>query len=126
MASWAAPTGGSHAWAAHEAWLHLLSTHLSRVFPGRTPASAETRQMPPLIPKMPPGTCREGLGSATHTGSQPRRSHGSALYSFQDLKSVLSLPQHPGEFLHPVVYACTAVMLLCLLASVITYLMHQR
>ncbi|XP_006755033.1 PREDICTED: adhesion G protein-coupled receptor A1 [Myotis davidii] len=42
-----------------------------------------------------------------------------------DLKSVLSLPQHPGEFLHPVVYACTAVMLLCLLASVITYLMHQ-
>lgn len=47
MASWAAPTGGSHAWAAHEAWLHLLSTHLSRVFPGRVPASAETRQMPP-------------------------------------------------------------------------------
>nr|KAF6424409.1 adhesion G protein-coupled receptor A1 [Molossus molossus] len=42
-----------------------------------------------------------------------------------DLKTVLSLPQHPGEFLHPVVYACTAVMLLCLLASVITYLMHQ-
>ncbi|XP_054974891.1 adhesion G protein-coupled receptor A1 [Sorex araneus] len=42
-----------------------------------------------------------------------------------DLKSVLSPPQHPGEFLHPVVYACTAVMLLCLLASVITYLVHQ-
>lgn len=65
-------------------------------------------------------------GSASCTGSQPRRSPGSALCSFQDLKSVLSLPQHPGEFLHPVVYACTAVMLLCLLASVITYLMHQR
>ncbi|XP_037014992.2 adhesion G protein-coupled receptor A1 [Artibeus jamaicensis] len=42
-----------------------------------------------------------------------------------DLKTVLSLPQHPGEFLHPVVYACTAVMLLCLLASVITYLVHR-
>nr|XP_019583866.1 PREDICTED: adhesion G protein-coupled receptor A1 isoform X1 [Rhinolophus sinicus] len=42
-----------------------------------------------------------------------------------DLKTVLSLPQHPGEFLHPVVYACTAVMLLCVLASVITYLVHR-
>lgn len=42
-----------------------------------------------------------------------------------DLKTVLSLPQYPGEFLHPVVYACTAVMLLCLLASVITYILHQ-
>ncbi|KAL4699093.1 hypothetical protein H8959_011750 [Pygathrix nigripes] len=42
-----------------------------------------------------------------------------------DLKTVLSLPRYPGEFLHPVVYACTAVMLLCLLASVITYIVHQ-
>lgn len=48
------------------------------------------------------------------------------LCPLQDLKTVLSLPQHPGEFLHPVVYACTAVMLLCLLASVVTYLVHQR
>lgn len=46
--------------------------------------------------------------------------------SLQDLKTVLSLPQHPGEFLHPVVYACTAVMLLCLLTSIVTYLVHQR
>ncbi|XP_057164709.1 adhesion G protein-coupled receptor A1 isoform X2 [Ursus arctos] len=43
-----------------------------------------------------------------------------------DLKTVLSLPQYPGEFLHPVVYACTAVMLLCLLASVVTYVVHQN
>lgn len=50
----------------------------------------------------------------------------SALCSIQDLKTVLSLPQDPGEFLHPVVYACTAVMLLCLLASVITYVVHQK
>uniref|UniRef100_A0A2I3G586 Adhesion G protein-coupled receptor A1 n=1 Tax=Nomascus leucogenys TaxID=61853 RepID=A0A2I3G586_NOMLE len=42
-----------------------------------------------------------------------------------DLKTVLSLPRYPGEFLHPVVYACTAVMLLCLLASVVTYIVHQ-
>eukprot|EP00069_Balaena_mysticetus_P016478 bmy_09748T0 len=42
-----------------------------------------------------------------------------------DLRTVLSLPQSPGEFLHPVVYACTAVMLLCLLASAITYVVHQ-
>lgn len=50
----------------------------------------------------------------------------SALCSSQDLKTVLSLPQHPGEFLHPVVYACTAVMLLCLLACVLTYVVHQK
>ncbi|XP_006880180.1 PREDICTED: probable G-protein coupled receptor 123 [Elephantulus edwardii] len=42
-----------------------------------------------------------------------------------DLKTVLSPPQHPGELLHPVVYACTAVMLLCLLASVVTYMVHH-
>ncbi|XP_037660630.1 adhesion G protein-coupled receptor A1 isoform X2 [Choloepus didactylus] len=42
-----------------------------------------------------------------------------------DLKTVLSLPQLPGAPLHPVVYACTAVMLLCLLASILTYLVHQ-
>ncbi|XP_058527638.1 adhesion G protein-coupled receptor A1 isoform X2 [Ochotona princeps] len=42
-----------------------------------------------------------------------------------DLKSVLSLPQYPGDFLHPVVYACTAVMLLCLCASVLTYVVHR-
>lgn len=68
----------------------------------------------------------EPCGWAMHAASWPRRSHGPALHSFQDLKTVLSLPQHPGEFLHPVVYACTAVMLLCLLASAITYLVHRR
>ena len=45
---------------------------------------------------------------------------------FQDLRTVLSLPPPPGELLHPVVYACTAVMLLCLLASAATYIVHQR
>uniref|UniRef100_I3KC63 Adhesion G protein-coupled receptor A1 n=1 Tax=Oreochromis niloticus TaxID=8128 RepID=I3KC63_ORENI len=38
---------------------------------------------------------------------------------------VLSFPPYPGEFLHPVVYACTAVMLLCLFASIITYIVHH-
>ncbi|XP_051838758.1 adhesion G protein-coupled receptor A1 [Antechinus flavipes] len=42
-----------------------------------------------------------------------------------DLKTVLSLPEAPGEFLHPVVYACTAVMLLCLFASILTYIVHH-
>ncbi|XP_048126309.1 adhesion G protein-coupled receptor A3 [Alosa alosa] len=42
-----------------------------------------------------------------------------------DLKKALSLPLYPGEFLHPVVYACTAVMLLCLFASIITYIVHH-
>ncbi|XP_025735896.2 adhesion G protein-coupled receptor A1 isoform X1 [Callorhinus ursinus] len=43
-----------------------------------------------------------------------------------DLKTALSPSQYPGEFLHPVVYACTAVMLLCLLTSVVTYIVHQN
>ncbi|XP_068162016.1 adhesion G protein-coupled receptor A1 [Antennarius striatus] len=42
-----------------------------------------------------------------------------------DLKRVLSFPPYPGEYLHPVVYACTAVMLLCLLVSIITYVVHH-
>ncbi|XP_068597674.1 adhesion G protein-coupled receptor A1 [Brachionichthys hirsutus] len=42
-----------------------------------------------------------------------------------DLKKVLSFPPYPGQFLHPVVYACTAVMLLCLFASIITYMVHH-
>ncbi|XP_028843804.1 adhesion G protein-coupled receptor A1 [Denticeps clupeoides] len=43
-----------------------------------------------------------------------------------DLKRVLSFPPYPGDYLHPVVYACTAVMLLCLLASILTYIIHYR
>ncbi|XP_034049701.1 adhesion G protein-coupled receptor A1 [Thalassophryne amazonica] len=42
-----------------------------------------------------------------------------------DLKRVLSFPPYPGVYLHPVVYACTAVMLLCLLISIITYIVHH-
>uniref|UniRef100_A0A673WAA2 Adhesion G protein-coupled receptor A1 n=1 Tax=Salmo trutta TaxID=8032 RepID=A0A673WAA2_SALTR len=35
-------------------------------------------------------------------------------------------PRHSSHsFLHPVVYACTAVMLLCLFASIITYIVHH-
>ncbi|XP_072312534.1 adhesion G protein-coupled receptor A1-like [Eucyclogobius newberryi] len=43
-----------------------------------------------------------------------------------DLKRVLSFPPYPGDYLHPVVYACTAVMLLCLLVSIFTYIVHNR
>ncbi|XP_039626559.1 adhesion G protein-coupled receptor A3 isoform X1 [Polypterus senegalus] len=42
-----------------------------------------------------------------------------------DFKTVLPFPPYPGEYLHPVVYACTAVMLLCLFASIITYIVHH-
>ncbi|GLD71829.1 adhesion G protein-coupled receptor A1-like protein [Lates japonicus] len=42
-----------------------------------------------------------------------------------DLKRVLSFPPYPGDYLHPVVYACTAVMLLCLLVSIMTYIVHH-
>lgn len=46
--------------------------------------------------------------------------------SLQDMTKMLSFPSYPGDFLHPVVYACTAVMLLCLFASIITYIVHHR
>ncbi|XP_072883623.1 adhesion G protein-coupled receptor A3 isoform X3 [Hemitrygon akajei] len=51
----------------------------------------------------------------------------SSLVNFpvKDLKTVLSFNQYPGEFLHPVVYACTAVLLLCVFASIITYIVHH-
>ncbi|MBN3304421.1 AGRA3 protein, partial [Amia calva] len=51
--------------------------------------------------------------------------HYSNFAVLMDLKKVLSFPPYPGEFLHPVVYACTAVMLLCLFASIITYIVHH-
>uniref|UniRef100_A0A1A8Q4L0 G protein-coupled receptor 123 n=3 Tax=Nothobranchius rachovii TaxID=451742 RepID=A0A1A8Q4L0_9TELE len=43
-----------------------------------------------------------------------------------DLKRVLSFPPYPGDYLHPVVYACTAVMLLCLIVSIMTYIVNHR
>ncbi|XP_076855359.1 adhesion G protein-coupled receptor A1 [Brachyhypopomus gauderio] len=43
-----------------------------------------------------------------------------------DLRRVLSFPPYPGDYLHPVVYACTAVMLLCLLISILTYIINHR
>ncbi|XP_068611011.1 adhesion G protein-coupled receptor A1 [Brachionichthys hirsutus] len=48
-----------------------------------------------------------------------------SLSLLQDLKRVLSFPPYPRDYLHPVVYACTAVMLLCLLVSVFTYIVHH-
>ncbi|XP_064181218.1 adhesion G protein-coupled receptor A1 [Anguilla rostrata] len=43
----------------------------------------------------------------------------------KDLKRALSFPPYPGDYLHPVVYACTAVLLLCLVVSILTYLVHH-
>uniref|UniRef100_A0AAY5EXK6 G-protein coupled receptors family 2 profile 2 domain-containing protein n=1 Tax=Electrophorus electricus TaxID=8005 RepID=A0AAY5EXK6_ELEEL len=43
----------------------------------------------------------------------------------KDLRRALSFPPYPGDYLHPVVYACTAVMLLCLLISILTYIIHH-
>ncbi|XP_041803685.1 adhesion G protein-coupled receptor A3 [Chelmon rostratus] len=51
--------------------------------------------------------------------------HHNNFAVLMDLKKVLSFPPYPAEFLHPVVYACTAVMLLCLFASIITYIVHH-
>ncbi|KAM9365820.1 LOW QUALITY PROTEIN: adhesion G protein-coupled receptor A3 [Pholidichthys leucotaenia] len=64
----------------------------------------------------------------TGSGGHATTIHCSHHHNFavlMDLKKVLSFPPYPGEFLHPVVYACTAVMLLCLFASIITYIVHH-
>ncbi|XP_026133545.1 adhesion G protein-coupled receptor A3-like [Carassius auratus] len=63
-------------------------------------------------------------GSAHNTTTIHCARHNN-LAVLMDLKKVLSFPPYPGEFLHPVVYACTAVMLLCLFASIITYIVHH-
>uniref|UniRef100_A0A3P9N358 Adhesion G protein-coupled receptor A1a n=1 Tax=Poecilia reticulata TaxID=8081 RepID=A0A3P9N358_POERE len=39
--------------------------------------------------------------------------------------TLLSFPPYPRDYLHPVVYACTAVMLLCLFVSIVTYIVHH-
>nr|XP_057911955.1 adhesion G protein-coupled receptor A1 isoform X2 [Doryrhamphus excisus] len=64
----------------------------------------------------------------TGSGGNTTTIHCTHLNNFavlMDLKKVLSFPPYPVEFLHPVVYACTAVMLLCLFASIITYIVHH-
>lgn len=92
--------------------------------PGWGPAPA-----PGIPSKSPPGAV---LASGTLRGGRRSRERLATPVTrcvpcpFQDLRTVLSPPPAPGELLHPVVYACTAVMLLCLLASAATYIVHQR
>ncbi|KAM5140807.1 adhesion G protein-coupled receptor A1 isoform 4-T4 [Mantella aurantiaca] len=73
------------------------------------------------------GWCGEGCHLITSAGNITtlQCTHFGNFAVLMDLKTVLSYPQYPGEFLHPVVYACTAVMLLCLFASIITYIVHH-
>uniref|UniRef100_A0A672HH52 Adhesion G protein-coupled receptor A1 n=1 Tax=Salarias fasciatus TaxID=181472 RepID=A0A672HH52_SALFA len=61
----------------------------------------------------------------TGSGGNTTIIHCTHHNNFAVLMKVLSFPPYPGEFLHPVVYACTAVMLLCLFASIITYIVHH-
>uniref|UniRef100_A0A3B4C642 Adhesion G protein-coupled receptor A1 n=1 Tax=Pygocentrus nattereri TaxID=42514 RepID=A0A3B4C642_PYGNA len=61
----------------------------------------------------------------TATAGNTTTIHCNHHNNFAVLMKVLSFPPYPGEFLHPVVYACTAVMLLCLFASIITYIVHH-
>ncbi|XP_023676006.2 adhesion G protein-coupled receptor A1 [Paramormyrops kingsleyae] len=42
-----------------------------------------------------------------------------------DFENALAFPPYPGEFLHPVVYACTSVLLLCMLTAIVTYVVHH-
>ncbi|XP_068184271.1 adhesion G protein-coupled receptor A3 isoform X2 [Antennarius striatus] len=74
------------------------------------------------------GGWRTGGCLLTRSGGDTTTIHCTRHNNFavlMDLKKVLSFPPYPGQFLHPVVYACTAVMLLCLFASIITYIVHH-
>ncbi|XP_068113644.1 adhesion G protein-coupled receptor A1 [Hyperolius riggenbachi] len=73
------------------------------------------------------GWCGEGCHIITSAGNITtiQCTHFGNFAVLMDLKTVLSYPPYPGDFLHPVVYACTAVMLLCLFASIITYIVHH-
>ncbi|XP_029465837.1 adhesion G protein-coupled receptor A1 isoform X2 [Rhinatrema bivittatum] len=73
------------------------------------------------------GWCGEGchIISTADNITTLKCTHFNNFAVLMDLKTVLSFPPYPGEFLHPVVYACTAVMSLCLFASIITYIVHH-
>ncbi|MGH0133259.1 UNVERIFIED_CONTAM: hypothetical protein FKN15_059331 [Acipenser sinensis] len=43
----------------------------------------------------------------------------------QELSDYSSQPQSPMEVLHPVIYTCTAILLLCLFTVIITHILHR-
>ncbi|KAK6468476.1 adhesion G protein-coupled receptor A2-like [Huso huso] len=43
----------------------------------------------------------------------------------QELSDYSSPPQSPMEVLHPVIYTCTAILLLCLFTVIITHILHR-
>lgn len=44
----------------------------------------------------------------------------------QELSAFPKEPGGSGAGLHPVVYPCTALLLLCLLSTIITYILNRR
>lgn len=49
-----------------------------------------------------------------------------SLSMFQEMPDFPGSPLIPVEVLHPVIYTCTAVLLLCLFTIIITYILHHR
>ncbi|XP_035256513.1 uncharacterized protein LOC118218168 isoform X2 [Anguilla anguilla] len=94
-------------------------TGLSCTAVQRAPLTPEGDPVRPGEPEKPVGSLLNFKCSMANTSASLLGQPG------KDLKKVLSFPPYPGEFLHPVVYACTAVMLLCLFASIITYIVHH-
>lgn len=50
----------------------------------------------------------------------------TSLCSFQELRAFPREVEGSGAGLHPVVYPCTALLLLCLFSTIITYILHHR
>nr|XP_006625534.1 PREDICTED: G-protein coupled receptor 124 [Lepisosteus oculatus] len=73
------------------------------------------------------GWSQEGcqLVASDSTVSTLRCAHFSNYAVLQDLPEFPSLAAVPVEVLHPVVYTCTALLLLCLFTVIITYILHH-
>lgn len=73
---------------------------------------------------------RTGLGdrAGPHRGaSRPLASCCSLpVLSFQELSAFPREAGGSGAGLHPVVYPCTALLLLCLFSTIITYILNHR
>lgn len=67
-----------------------------------------------------------GLARTPWSGPYPWLPNTSSSYPFQELSAFPREVGGSGAGLHPVVYPCTALLLLCLFSTIITYILNHR
>ncbi|KAK1117825.1 adhesion G protein-coupled receptor A2 [Acipenser oxyrinchus oxyrinchus] len=103
---------------------------------------SQTRSLCPCVtpPRLRPGCCslelelwagrgwiQEGC-QLTHSDPNISTLHCTDFSNYavlQELSDYSSPPQSPVEVLHPVIYTCTAILLLCLFTVIITHILHR-